>query len=619
MPKFSKLSCRIHPQKSLDLFCEKCGKSVCIDCRNSGHRSHKITALQIKVQETEEKLKYFLSEGQHQEQIVQRRSSSVKKRQEDVKNSADDAIRQISDQLEHVKAELSKICEDQRAKMKDSQQSHLAQLEDEASKLQSCREHWEHLQTTVQDLLSQSNTSDFVTRAYAFLSSNQLKKLPSEYDMKPGKLKYREPLCKETFSPEDFGLFLQDNLLGFFSSKDDEQMSRFGNDPETGSLTGSLRSATSVGGHSMDTYVSLRSNLSHLSHRTINALSGACHSVNEETDSVAELQFNMRPQTQASLWTTTDTRTFKGSHLKTFFSAMFRGDSMWICGWNQNMIFSNDTVLVHVNVPDYKLVKKHKMADSQAQEQTIMFPFGESILFAKKGGSKIFNFNTQSHKFKDVLTRSKLNITALCGTGKHIFILDNARPQDIQIFDSGFQPEGKIPTGLENVIDCDVDLCLINDKDGKYILAFRDPRSGQPDKEAGASQSNSHVDKIVVISTSVPCPSVRAVSQTQGLIWELNYRTSPQIDIRFNPCSVTASESGDVFIADRGTNRVSEIKDPSLKCQTFLKSVESITLKKTFRIKQCWRYSLFLVFAFRFTFFPVKGTRYKFYSTKKRA
>ena len=307
----------------------------------------------------------------------------------------------------------------------------------------------------------------------------------------------------------------------------------------------------------MDTYFSRQSHLSHLSHATINTISGACPSVKEETDSVAELQFNMKPRTTATFWTKTDTKHFDGSHLKTFFSAMFRGDSMWICGWNQNRLFSNDTVLVHVKASDYKLVKKHKMADKQAHEQTIMFPFGESILFAKKGGNKIFNFNTQSHKFKDVLTRSKLTITALCGTGKHIFILDNAKPQDIQIFDSSFQPEGKIPTGLENVEDCDIDMCLINDVDGKYISIFRNPRSGQSEDGASASQSSDHADKIVVISTSVPCPSVRAVSQTHGVIWQLNYRTSPQIDIRFNPCSVTASESGDVFIADRGTDKVS--------------------------------------------------------------
>ena len=473
-----------------------------------------------------------------------------------MKNSVDKAIQEIRDQLEYIMTKLSEVCEDQITKINDSQQDQLAQLEDEAGKLQNCRDSWENLEKTVRDLLSQSNTSDFIMKSYEFLSSNQLKKLPAESDIEPEKLQYREPLSTKAFSAEDLSVFLQDNLLGFFASKNDEPISRIGNDPETSSLTESLRSATSLGTHSMDTYISHQSNISHLSRRTINTISGACHSVNEETDLVAELRFNMQPRTTATLWTKTDTKHFDDSHLKTFFSAMFRGESIWICGWNQNMFFSKDTVLVHANVRDYKLVKKHKMPDKKAHEPTIMFPFGESILFAKKGGNMIFNFNTQSHKFKDVLTRSKLTITALCGTGKHIFILDNGRPEDIQIFDCAFQPEGRIWTGMENVKDCDVDMCLINDKDGKYVSTFCSPRAGWSEKGASASKASGHADKIVVISTSLPCASVRAVNQIHGILWELNYRTSSQIDIRFDPCSVSASEKGDVFIADRGTNRV---------------------------------------------------------------
>ena len=366
-------------------------------------------------------------------------------------------------------------------------------------------------------------------------------------------LLYRKPINIKAFSPEDLSIFLQDNLLGVFESKDNDSI--FGSESETGSYTERLESVTSLGGHSLDTYISHRSNLSH---RTTNTISGACPSVNEEVDSVAELHFNMWPQTTATFWTKTNIKHFEGSHLKTFFSALFTGGSMWICGWNKNKISSSDTVLVNVKIPQYKSVTKHKMANRQAHQQTIMLPFGEPILFAKKGGSKIFNCNTYSFTFKVVLSHSKLAISALCGTGNHIYILDNARPQDIQIFDSSLQPEGKIPTGLENVKDCDVDMCLINDQDRKYGSMFHSSRASQLQKAASASQSSDHVDKIMVICTSIPCASVRAISQTHGLICELNYRTIRQIGIWFDPCSVTASESGDVFIADRGTNKVSD-------------------------------------------------------------
>ena len=217
---------------------------------------------------------------------------------------------------------------------------------------------------------------------------------------------------------------------------------------------------------------------------------------------------------------------------------------MWICGWNQNTFFANDTVLVNVNLPDYSLLTKQKMRDPQAHEQTFMFPFGECILFAKKGGNKVYNFNMQSHRFKDVFSGARLNITALCGSDNHIFILDNKQPDNIQVLDSAFRAEGKIATGLTNVKDCNMDMCLI---DNQYTS------SANP-KKGSQHSSKSH---IVIISTSTPCPCVRAINQSHGLIWELNYRTSPLIDIRFDPCSVSASEEGDVFIADRGTNKVS--------------------------------------------------------------
>ena len=72
-----KLRCRFHPKNTLELFCEGCTKSMCIDCRNRGHT---VSALQIKTQETEEKLKYFLSEGQNEEQVIWRRCATVKKK-----------------------------------------------------------------------------------------------------------------------------------------------------------------------------------------------------------------------------------------------------------------------------------------------------------------------------------------------------------------------------------------------------------------------------------------------------------------------------------------------------------------------------------------------------------
>ena len=62
--------------------------------------------------------------------------------------------------------------------------------------------------------------------------------------------------------------------------------------------------------------------------------------------------------------------------------------------------------------------------------------------------------------------------------------------------------------------------------------------------------------------TATEHPSVRAVNEA-GVIWNLDPRSYPELDHRFNPCSVSTSKTGDVFIADKGTDRVSKMADMS--------------------------------------------------------
>ena len=531
-------TCRFHLGICQDLFCEQCRMPICIQCHRSWHRGHKFTDMRIKTQETEEKMKLFLSEGKKQSQRIQDRSLALKQCRDEVETSATSAIERLIQQRDQIQQEIATACSEQENKMNKSKQELLAKLDQEEIQLQNCTEHWEHLEKRAEKLLSGSRASDFISQCYAFLS-NQPKSLPSKSDVTTGRLRYREPLSSQAFSADELPVFLQDNLLGFFTSQQ-ESNTISGNAKDTSSFTESLRSATSITGHSFDTYISNRSNLSHVSHRPIDTMSSMCPSIDETAE--PELQFMVQPRITAAFGTETDIKSFTGSHLKAFFSILFKGGSLWICGWNQNMFFSNDTVLVNVTLPDYSLLTKEKMKDPQAHEQTIMFPFGECILFAKKDGNKVYNFNTQSRRFKDVFSGAKLNITALCGSDNQIFILDNKQPDNIQILDSAFRAEGKIATGLTNVKDCNMDMCLIDEQ----YKSSTNPKKHSPNKSY-----------IVVISTFTPCPCVRAISQSHGLIWELDYRTSSLIDIRFDPCSVSASEKGDVFIADRGTNRAS--------------------------------------------------------------
>ena len=62
---------------------------------------------------------------------------------------------------------------------------------------------------------------------------------------------------------------------------------------------------------------------------------------------------------------------------------------------------------------------------------------------------------------------------------------------------------------------------------------------------------------IIIVSVSVPRASVRAVNQSQGVLWELDCRSRPDLlSPEFNPCSVSSSVSGNIFILDRGTEKV---------------------------------------------------------------
>ena len=528
---------------------------MCRECHRRSHRGHKTTDLHAKIQESKDQLNAFLSLGKEQEQQMCNRSLILKQYRQEIESYVDNALENIIKQRDHVQQEIVAACKEQESKLNKFKQEITMKLDEEEIELQSCRTRIGNLERRAQKILSQSDPSNFISQCHTVLSSG-FPKSPPKCDVTKRKLQYREPLSSEQSDPQCFRLFLQDHLLGFFINEDDRNIMAARNDvPGTASLTDSV---FSMGGHSVATYLSSRSNPLQLSRRSMGSKSSLCPSIEEEVEPFEEIQTSVQRRTIARFWTKTNTKTFKGSHLKIFSDVLLREGSMWICGWNQNRVFSKDTVLVRVNVPDYKLVTKHKMSDKQAQEPTIMFPFDKSILFAKIGGDKIFNFDMESHRFKKILSTSKITITALCCSDKHIFILDNGKPKSIEIFDSDLKSQGKVPTGLENIKDCAIGMCLVNDTDENYKSTVQTPIAGKPDtgQSTPTHMSSGHAGKIVIISISAPSPSIRAVSQKQGLIWELNYRTHTQIDIRFNPKSVTASEAGDVFMAERGTNRV---------------------------------------------------------------
>ena len=101
----------------------------------------------------------------------------------------------------------------------------------------------------------------------------------------------------------------------------------------------------------------------------------------EEDKSIPEL-YNRPPtaKTVAKMTSHINVRQFQAAHLKTFSNALFDGETMWICGWNMNIMEHKDIVLLHVQVLEYKILSKQKKLDQKAELPLIMCPFKKFTL-----------------------------------------------------------------------------------------------------------------------------------------------------------------------------------------------------------------------------------------------
>ena len=222
------------------------------------------------------------------------------------------------------------------------------------------------------------------------------------------------------------------------------------------------------------------------------------------------------------------------SPLRRFSNSLLKGDSMFVCGWIKGRFWYYDYIAVFdVQTPEYNFILKQRIKDSQAGQPLLMCAFDQRILVARKGGSEVHCFGIHEQQVS-TLNTGNVAVMAMCGNADYVYILDNSRPHRINIFDSDFEAHGNITTVLEGVKDANVDMSIIHDDENP-------------------------ARHIAIISSSFPQASVRAIDQT-GVLWQLDCRTCPdQIDLSFNPCSVTASCAGDIFIADREGERVSNI------------------------------------------------------------
>ena len=272
---------------------------------------------------------------------------------------------------------------------------------------------------------------------------------------------------------------------------------------------------------------------------------------------------------------------------------------MWISGLDE----MRDQVLWHVSVPSFKVLEEKaigdrmkKIGDPEASLQIIMVSFGKQILFTKKGGCEIYGINTETPLIETVFKDVNFEIDAMCCNDDYMYIFQKKSPDVIHILDSKFQSVGKIPTGLkESISKCEVDLCTTtmtasastqghssSEFKTKHqhlcIISMSKPAVQFPRYPVLWASNRDPSDRMAIRhppvralieedviwqqSDSQIYPSVKAVTEV-GVIWQLDSRSCPELDNRFNPCSVSTSATGDVFIADNGTDRVSNMSDMS--------------------------------------------------------
>ena len=537
--------CPDHINFPFNHFCKQCNDRTCTDCNQSSYRSHKTDSLAKLTKDLIERLRSVLMACHEQEHEIEKKISSLKKYIQDIEDTTTMAIQQMDEQCKQITAEIGRVYNVQVDVINKVKREEQYRFETEMALLKNLNKYRKDIEETSSQLLEVTKSPDFISRSNAFLSQTQLKKLPEDR-MKIWKgYLFRHPSYKKALNPEQFLEYVLQHIRGYFVPNRPGQLSRDNTHPSLDHLTRerNIQSSYSVGASFQATTWSGTSRLS--------ADSGF---PGLDEQAVFPTQTSTKPtrKTLAELVSYVNLEKFEDSHLKFFSSALFTRQSMWICGWkNKGGLFAkSDTVLLKVEVPDYKTIMKRKNDDLRAELPIIMTPFRDNILLATKAGSKIYSFNPNSQKFEYLLGGDDLAVAAMCSNKDCIFVLNPKQADHIRVFDCILRADRKIPTGLGDVRKCQLDICLISKPSNP---------STQNSPPNLYSSSSLHVKQAFndtfVISASHPHATLRAVNQKEGVLWHIDFRTNPELGSGFNPCSVSASETGDIYFADASTEK----------------------------------------------------------------
>ena len=414
-------------------------------------------------------------------------------------------------QRDIMERESIRLCEEQINRMEQIKEEELKMFDRKTKDLKQQGRERKDLEDAAKSLLDITRYPGFIAQATTFLAYNKLKKMTLIEDSKL-KLLYRHPTCHN--DPKKVRMHLEDHVIGYFSSDEEERQRQENSRQAQLGFFQRHGSVRSVGGDSTGTQMSAASKMSC-------APPGMFPNISQGDSSV-------------ELMSSTHIKIFEASHLKIFSSILFSGNNMWICGWNKNWYSTKSIVLLEVDLPEYNMLTKQKKTDPIADHQTVMVRFGDHIIFTMKGGNEVFSCNSKTGTFRLIYNRKNLKVAALCSGDYHLFLLNEVAPGYIQILNSSYEGEGRIATGLWDVHDCSMDICLL--------------------KSSSNLDQNSPSNHTIIIATSFPKGFVRAVNQ-QNILWEVNSRSRP-LDASFSPCSISACQKGVIFAVDHGKDKV---------------------------------------------------------------
>ena len=301
----------------------------------------------------------------------------------------------MKEQYEHVKTELETTYLKEIEAIKGVESDQLKMIEEEMEQLQTYIENCNGMNETGEQLLGETWTMEFIRDAINFLSSNQIRDLPEVIGKNVKMIQYMEPLCRLHADPGNLHVYLEKHVLGYFSpyrrkglSHPQRSLYRLGY-----LTTGSLKSLQSLSEDSC---------LTDFSPDNI-----------DEDKSLPDHTIATQPvaKTTAELTSSTNIKRIKlrqSMQLKTISSVLFKGDTMWLCGWNKNVQGHKDIALLNVRISDYTILLKQKRRDPMAELPVNMCSFNKCLFMAKKGEKEVCMFNTESQKFKKFDKRRKL-------------------------------------------------------------------------------------------------------------------------------------------------------------------------------------------------------------------